>query len=395
MRMSIQKITYLMQAPISQKEFGTLGVEFFHGKGLRVQVWDCSPFLNPSLKPGDEQVFRQNIEVERPASPQILLEKHDGSSLGAIINLLPKNFKTISLFTALNSSAAHTVEVRTNAVPAGAGRFWARVRKLSPGRLLDFLIRRPEIWQRKAGIPGRIIYGGAVMRPAPGECGHAISAHALDYDVWLEFLAGRGIAPDDARSAGFEQGQGKHIVFLDQNLPFHGDFAIQKRWVPATAERYFPALRRFFDRLEQDMGLPVVIAAHPRAGYAQAGYSGPDYFGGRTLVSGQTLPLIFDSALVLTHYSTAVNFAVMARKPLLLLASDEIERSEGHIIRSMGGHLGAPIVNIDRPEEFPPAGSAQVNREAYARYFHNYIKEEGSPEKPFWQILLDDLQNRA
>ena len=47
------------------------------------------------------------------------------------------------------------------------------------------------------------------------------------------------------------------------------------------------------------------------------------------------------------------------------------------------------------PDEFFPAGLPQANQEAYARYFHNYIKEEGSPEKPFWQILLDDLQNRA
>ena len=203
--------------------------------------------------------------------------------------------------------------------------------------------------------------------------------------------------------------QPKHIVFLDQNLPFHGDFAIQKRKVPASAGKYFPALRQFFDRLERELGLPVVIAAHPRAAYAQEGYAGPDYFGGRRLVSGQTLPLIFDSALVLTHYSTAVNFAVMARRPLLLLTSDELEGSEGHIIRSMGGHLGAPIANIDRTDssfllgtsgasaapDTPSAafasGLTQLNEAAYTRYFHNYIKEAGSPEKPFWQILLDDL----
>ena len=104
------------------------------------------------------------------------------------------------------------------------------------------------------------------------------------------------------------------------------------------------------------MGLPVVIAAHPRAGYAQAGYSGPDYFGGRTLVSGQTLPLIFDSALVLTHYSTAVNFAVMARKPLLLLASDTLVRvlasphevATGIMTRILGGLLLLFLLVNDR-----------------------------------------------
>lgn len=392
--MKISQITYITQVPLSSREIQSFGPEFFLSQGLGVSVWECSGFLNSKVHAAT--LPTQNISLKSISSPEAAaFLAGQCSSADAVVNLLPRNRKTLSVFAVLNNSPAANVEVRTNAVPAGPGQLSARLRKLSPGRVVDFIVRNPKIWQKLAGIPGRIIYGGAVMRPAPGECGRAISAHALDYDVWLEFLAGRGLSPADARSADSPAARPKHIVFLDQNLPFHGDFAIQKRRVPATEERYFPALRRFFDRLEQDMGLPVVIAAHPRARYSQAGYSGPDYFGGRGLISGQTLPLIFDSALALTHYSTAVNFAVMAQKPLLLLSSNEIERSEGHIIRSMGAHLGAPIVNIDRPDEFFPAGLPQANQEAYARYFHNYIKEEGSPEKPFWQILLDDLQNRA
>ena len=380
--MKMRTIIYLTLEPLSPKEIKSFGLELFRGRGIAVQAWNTKEGrASEQQSISISEVLHSVPEAQSPDS--------------GLINLLPRNKKTLPLFNKLNKSPAKTIEVRTNAVPAGPGQLAARLRKLSPGRVVDFIVRNPKIWQKLAGIPGRIIYGGAVMRPAPGECGRAISAHALDYDVWLEFLAGRGLSPADARSADSPAARPKHIVFLDQNLPFHGDFAIQKRRVPATEERYFPALRRFFDRLEQNTGLPVVIAAHPRARYSQAGYSGPDYFGGRRLISGQTLPLIFDSALALTHYSTAVNFAVMAQKPLLLLSSDEIERSEGHIIRSMGAHLGAPIVNIDRPEEFSPAGLPQANQEAYARYFHNYIKEEGSPEKPFWQILLDDLQNRA
>ena len=386
-----ERVYYLVANALSKKELGSLGIEFYSSfyKKVEIKVW---PF---------------KLEVDK--------------SDGVFINLLPKNRKTFSTFLGLCSSPAQTVELRTNAVPVGPGRLGSRLRKFTPARLLDFIIRQPFIWQRLAGIPGRIIYGGAVMRPGSGECRRAISAHALDYDVWLEFLAERGIAPEDFSRAEATPGQksistdpaiaplgepdgrsvvgsftfsgSKHIVFLDQNLPFHGDFTLQKRRAPATAEKYFPALCQFFDRLEQELGLPVVIAAHPRAAYAQEGYSGPDYFGRRKLIAGQTLPLIFDSALVLTHYSTAVNFAVMAKKPLVLLDSSEIERSEGHIIRSMSSHLGALVLNIDQPGIPLPEELVRIDSEAYTRYFHNYIKEEGSPEKPFWQILLDDLQN--
>ena len=33
-----------------------------------------------------------------------------------------------------------------------------------------------------------------------------------------------------------------------------------------------------------------------------------------------------------------------------------------------------------------------VPDKAYAAYAARYIKEPGSPDLPFWQILLDDLQ---
>ncbi|MBQ4132905.1 MAG: hypothetical protein IJD04_04120 [Desulfovibrionaceae bacterium] len=328
----------------------------------------------------------------------------------AVLNLLPRSYRTLSLFRAINKSSLQSIELRNNAVATGGavGKFWARIRRFTPERLICFVLRKPGVWRRLVGAPGRIIYGGALLQPGPGEASRLISAHAWDYDQWLKLLQDRaahdaatGQAPassgvnEGPSSADRQPNMRSYILFLDQNLPFHPDFKELGRRQPASAAKYFPALRRFFDILEQSTGLPVVVAAHPRADYARVGYSGPDWFGGRCIVSGETLPLLAGSSLVLCHTSTALNFAVIARKPVLHLTSGELELSEGHIIRSMAGQLNTRVMNIDEPDAvsgIPLSSLMNVDEAACSRYFNNYIKEAGSPEKPFWQILLDDLQ---
>ena len=50
-------------------------------------------------------------------------------------------------------------------------------------------------------------------------------------------------------------------------------------------------------------------------------------FGGRELLQGETARLVNDSSLVIAHYSYAVNFAVLYRKPLIFLTTDELKAS--------------------------------------------------------------------
>ena len=493
----VRKLIYLMQVPLSLREFDTFGLKYFLSSGYAVEVWECTAFLNPQL---GQQTQRPNsigaegqgapfapfplgpfAKIQQFTTPQQLIEgiEHEATSYmrGVVfINLLPKNHKTLRIFAALNASfaqsGAQSVEVRTNAIPLGAGRFIKRIKKINPVRLFDFILRRASFWQHRAGRPTCIIYGGSICQPgddavAPG--GRLISAHALDYDNFISYCkqqqmqlepgAGSGhgldanvkaapgvaseatpdVAPELASQLGPETASQatqqvppeatpqtfgktspqlapelaselapqlapqlagnniqnlactipapqKQIVFLDQNLPFHSDFKVLKRKPPVTPEVYFSALRKFFDELEKTLGMPVIIAAHPRANYSD----GNDYFGGRKLICGQTLPLVCQSSLVLTHHSTAVNIAVMARRPVLVLTSKQLEATEGATINLIAKNLGTRPVNIDCPYPGWPGWNEHLlefDNAAYTAYFNKYIKEPGSPNLPFWQIL--------
>ena len=202
------KLIYLMQVPLSLREFDTFGLKYFLSKGYAVEVWECTAFLNPQLWQKNQRPNKIGPEGEGgDTAPFALIRQfssgqqaisaiqHEAASYGCavlFINLLPQNYKSLPVFAALNASLAQSVEVRTNAIPLGAGRFIKKIKKINPVRLFDFVLRRAGFWQHRAGRPNYIIYGGSICRPkenavAPG--GRLISAHALDYDNFISYCA--------------------------------------------------------------------------------------------------------------------------------------------------------------------------------------------------------------
>jgi hypothetical protein len=57
-----------------------------------------------------------------------------------------------------------------------------------------------------------------------------------------------------------------YILFLDIYLPHHIDFVTHKIKT-IDAKIYYKKLNSFFDKLEKQLNMPVVIAAHPKSNY--------------------------------------------------------------------------------------------------------------------------------
>ncbi len=365
---AVSKIIYLMLTPMTGRDDKRFGAELYRSQGIHVEAWDCSGFLASGFTSEESQA--PVIQKKFSASRDVCAALHALGPQDVVINLLPRRLPTLTIYKALAKCPARDVIVRANALPLPPSSFRQRLRKVTPGKLLDFILSKPGIWERLAPKPGRIIYGGTATRPRPDETARPISAHALDYDLFLQ-------QPALLKSEPL-------AVFLDQCLPFHPDFAILGNKPPVSAENYYPALSRFFSKLEQSSGLRVVIAGHPRAPRHK------EYYPGFEIVFGKSQDLIRRAALVMAHSSTAVNFAVMYNKPLLFLTSDELAQSQGQIIAGLGTLLHAPCRNIDAAD-YDLASLPDVDQQAYAEYLARYIKEPGSPEQPFWTILLNSL----
>jgi hypothetical protein len=188
--------------------------------------------------------------------------------------------------------------------------------------------------------------------------------------------------------------KGPFILFIDEYLPSANDWAILNLRPPVTEATYYPLLCSFFDLVEQRYGLPVIIAAHPNASSAKAYKKN---MGGRSIVYGKTAALALECSIVLLHGSTAVSFAVLARKPTVFLTSQELKKSSyGAHVRSMAKTLGSPLKYMDNIDGvFFTTNWFSINTNRYSTYRTNFLKDNSSQEIRPWQTFIDYVRNKS
>ena len=111
----------------------------------------------------------------------------------------------------------------------------------------------------------------------------------------------------------------KYILFLDEYLPLHPD-TILLGIKTIKPNDYYPELNKYFDFIEKKYGLPIIIAAHPKA----LEYHNKNYFNGRQVLLNQTAALTKDALFVIAHDSTSVNYPIYFNKKIHFITSKNI-----------------------------------------------------------------------
>jgi len=109
-----------------------------------------------------------------------------------------------------------------------------------------------------------------------------------------------------------------YCVFLDVNATFHNDLKLLgvKTIDP---DSYFIELNMFFDKIEKQYGVNVIIAAHPTSNYD------PEIFKGRKILKYKTAELVRDSKFVLSSVSTSISYALLFNKPIIFHYTQDIK----------------------------------------------------------------------
>jgi hypothetical protein len=138
------------------------------------------------------------------------------------------------------------------------------------------------------------------------------------------------------------------------------------------------------------LGIEVVIAACPVADYSDK----PHVFGRRQVIFDKTAELIARSRLVIAHRSTAISYAIMHRKPVMIVATRPIYEHTAHkpVFDAISGILNKPVAFIDDPESINLSDVFAMDAQAYDRYFAEYVKSPGSAEEPYWDIVVDAIR---
>ena len=137
-----------------------------------------------------------------------------------------------------------------------------------------------------------------------------------------------------------------YILFIDEYYPFHPDVLLFSGKSKLDPDAYFKQLNATFDVFEEKYSLPVVIAAHPKA----VKYKEKNYFNGRVVLFDKTASLVAKSKFVISHDSTALNYALFNMKPIVLLKSKTIQKAlpeNYNVINNLSKFLNSYLYDMD------------------------------------------------
>ena len=185
----------------------------------------------------------------------------------------------------------------------------------------------------------------------------------------------------------------KFLVFLDEDGNYHSDFVRLGIKPFVTADKYFPVIDLGLSEIAKSLKLNIKIAAHPRSNYnvKQIKYK-------HTIIENKTFELIKDADVVVAHMSTAIQWAVIMKKPIIFVTTNEIENSSYGItyaknIKRFTTELGKKVVNLnDVSKIINWKDYLSIDKEKYKKYIDNYVKFKGSPQKLVWDIVIKYIE---
>ncbi len=375
---------YFVQMPLSLRDYKRYRLAEIASKGIKISVLDVADICMTGIdhkrdhygdfKDIDITVLAENRDLAR-ALPLLdsadLIICHVGSG-----HIYPENFFVMRL---ISKCAAPYLIFNNDMAPLSnldvlKPSFLARLGK---ARLFSSFLNRIPLLALGVKPAGYVVHGGEKslrpLRLVTAET-KVFWAHSNDYELYLDEMN----TPDEITDTA---------VFIDQNFGFHDGAKASGFTQAADPDYFYPRLRGLFERIEAELGLRVVIAAHPRADYSKM----PGLFGGREIQTGNTIKLLHASKLAICSYSTAAGMAVLFRKPLFIYTLKTISNlSYAHNPpAALARAVGTLAHDLDAPDEVDLTAALDIDRKAYEDFETSYIRTSRSPKKRLLDILVD------
>ena len=177
----------------------------------------------------------------------------------------------------------------------------------------------------------------------------------------------------------------KYIVYLDQDLFGHPDFFIKKR-KPIVDKKFYLDINKFLFLIKKKYKCEIKIALHPKSKIKKNFFS-KEY----DCYLNRTGELVKESKHVIMHYSTAVSFGVLFKKPITFLTSDNLNRIRpGAKITYLAYLLKSQLINIDRFKKTVKL-KKNFDKKSYNNFTNQYIKHPKSTGENSWKYLLKNI----
>lgn len=372
----MKKIVYISTFPLTPFISRCMRIQSVIDAGLEVEYWDLRDIYFKS------HVFSGTLDKEyirRIDSLCVLKDRLKHEDLKGTVFVLQVDFcwRVLSLYLMMSRLGCKTVYFPW--VAQSREPLPIRIIKLRPAKVWSACLNLVAKAIKKMGFVKKydlVFTVGRLNRDAYNDHDRLVDINYLDYDQYLASL-GRieRIVPGD------------YCVFLDEGCVDNPDIKLLEL-EEMNPEKFYGALRRFFDHIERSFNLKVVIAAHPGIQYDRS------IFGNREVYEGKTCELVNDASLVISQSSMATSFAVFHEKPLVFVYTDEyalIRRMSFRILEFFAHELGARSYNIDLGKELGPLEAPVMDQVLYDNYKYTSFTSEETKDKRSEEIIVKSL----
>ena len=376
-------VVYLITSPLSKRDYDRFGIKCWLDRGWEVKVFDFTKFLKPEFW---DYIDGTNLSI---VFKGLNIFDDEISALSSIQQL---KAGTVFIDLILWSSTENkirttakkkgvTLKLKLTSLPvkhSASSILFNRVQNVLKNPFKFFPKVVNKIRQFRDDVPDYVVVGGNVslLNTTKGNPS-IIKAHNYDYDFFIS---------DNTHEFNHKDSR---IVFLDGDEAYHSDFVYLGIKPYVTANNYYPVIDAGLSQIAEALSCDVIIAAHPRSDYENKSYkySSP-------ILEDQTFELIKKARVVVSHGSTALQWAVYMRKPIILVTTDEMNKSIfKQITEAFAFALGKDVVNLNRiPKNFDWDSQLFVDETKYNNYIEMYTKQSESPEKHIWEIVIDRIE---
>lgn len=402
----IKKLIFLVQWPITTYEERAWNFDFLRNQGYIVEVLDLSPLLNSELHQTqvipNRSIGEYIFKIYNYFELDNFLAKNSNDSIFVdyLVNHSSVTLNVEKVYRLMSKYQSRFIVISSGALPGVTfeSSVKGQLKKLTSkvkkalnikcligylgSKTIMFLTRHKILYP----IPFKIFGGSSseAMKLFISNRGidreNVVQINSFDYDTYLTA---------QKQPLELDSPEEKICVFLDEAITDHPDFGfLNIDYI--SPDEYFDSMNKLFDFIEDQIGLKVVVAAHPRSTYE----TNPGVFKNRKIIKGKTAALAIKSELLIMHMSTSVSFGVIGFKPIVIIKTNGIQNNTylNKLVDNIAATLGTQLINIDQDKLTTNLFKQTINQEKYNTYLYKYIKSPNAQDLSVWEIVLLEIK---
>ena len=166
----------------------------------------------------------------------------------------------------------------------------------------------------------------------------------------------------------------RYCLYIDSVVPLikSDEIFLKNKKQPVKKGMWYKQLNKFFNIIEEQLDLKVIIAGHPKT----RGFNLQKYFKKRKIFYDQTEALVKFSDFIITRNSAAFSYGIIHQKPIICILNKEFmaDKNFMQVASGLWHELSLQPTRIDNEKSiYNSLKNLSFNKKVYKKFKYHYL----------------------